>query len=139
MATWSTEPFGNDSAVDWSYGLEQVNDLSLIDDALSRVLDCGDDYLESPEAEEAIAAIDVIARLNGNFYAQDSHTESADTWVAAHALIPTPVLIDKAIRVLDRIVTEPSEVYELWQEGEDFDEWRQQIDSLRARIQREAL
>jgi len=134
MATWSTEPFGNDSAVDWSYGLEQVNDLSLIDNALDRVLACGNDYLESPEAEEAIAAIDVIARLKGNFYVQDSHTESADTWVAAHALIPTPALIDKAIRVLDRIGTEPSELYELWQEGEDFDEWRQQIDSLRARI-----
>ena len=134
MATWSTEPFGNDSAVDWSYGLEQVNDLSLIDDALNRVLDCGDDYLESPEAEEAIAAIDVIARLKGNFYVQDSHTESADKWVAAHALRPTPELIEKATQVLDRIVTESSELYELWQEGENFDKWRQQIDLLRARI-----
>lgn len=135
MGTWSTEPFGNDSAVDWSEHLEQYNDLSYIDNAFNRVIEFGDGLLDATEADEAVAAADVVARLKGKFYVRDSHTEKADAWVTAHSLTPTPELISKALRALDRVTTEPSEAYDLWREGAHFNEWKQQIDSLRARLQ----
>ncbi|HXA46345.1 MAG TPA: DUF4259 domain-containing protein, partial [Burkholderiaceae bacterium] len=65
MGTWSHEPFGNDTANDWAYGLEETKDMSFIESALDRVIEQSGDYLEAPEAEEAIAAIEVIAKLLG--------------------------------------------------------------------------
>lgn len=134
MGSWSSDPFGNDTAGDWAYGLEEVDDLSLIEETIQRLLDVGGDYLEAPDADEAIAAIDTIARLKGRFYVKDAHTESVDAWVAAHPLTPPPSLIAKAQKALDRILTEPSEALELWSESEDFETWKKHIEDLKNRI-----
>ncbi|CBJ39806.1 conserved hypothethical protein (plasmid) [Ralstonia solanacearum CMR15] len=40
----------------------------------------------------------------------------------------------KAQQALDRIVSEPSELLELWQESEDGDKWRDAVRELRARL-----
>ena len=135
MGTWSTGPFGNDFAVDWSEHLDKYDDLSFIDNALNRVLDCGNRFLDAVDAEEAIAAADTISRLKGKFTVRDRHTEHVDAWVAAHPLTPPSELVTKAVQALDRVMTEPSEAYQDWQESKDFDEWRGEIDSLKARIQ----
>lgn len=134
MGAWSSDPFGNDTAGDWAYSLEEVDDLSLIEETIQKLLDVGDDYLEAPDADEAIAAIDTISRLKGRFYAKNPYTESVDAWVAAHPLSPPPALIAKAERALDRILTEPSEAMELWSESEDFEIWKKHIEDLRIRI-----
>lgn len=135
MGAWAPDPFGNDSAGDWAYGLEEVSDLSLIEETIERILECGTDYLEAPDAEEAVAAIDVIARLKGKFYTKDAHTESVDAWVAAHSLTPPASLVQKALKALDRIATEPSEILELWQDSEDFETWKRHLADLKTRIQ----
>ncbi len=31
MGVWSHEPFGNDTANDWAYGLEETTDLSYVE------------------------------------------------------------------------------------------------------------
>jgi hypothetical protein len=134
MGAWSSDPFGNDTAGDWKYGLDDVDDFTLIEKTIQKVLDFGDDYIEAPDAEEAIAAIDTIARLKGRFYIKNAYTESVDNWVASHPLIPTTSLIEKANKALDRILSEPSEILELWGEGEDFEAWRNQIEDLKNRI-----
>lgn len=90
MGAWANDPFGNDTAMDWVYGLEDADDLSLIEATLQTVLDAGDEYLEAPAGDEAIAAADVIARLRGRFYNRNSYTESVDSWVAAHPIKPSP-------------------------------------------------
>jgi len=64
MGTWSHEPFGNDDACDWSYELFDSNDLSSVEAALNSVLN-GDDYLEASTASNAVAAVEVIAKLLG--------------------------------------------------------------------------
>ena len=38
MGTWSHEPFGNDSACDWAYGLEGKQDYAIVAQAI-RVAD----------------------------------------------------------------------------------------------------
>ena len=135
MGSWAPDPFGNDSAGDWKYGLDDVHDLSLIEETIDRVIACGDDYLEAPEAEEAIAAIDVLARLKGRFYERNAYTESVDAWVAAHPIVPPPALIGKARQALDRIATEPSELLGLWQDSDHFEDWKRHVAELRTRIQ----
>ena len=65
MGTWSHEPFGNDSANDWAYGLEGLDDFSLVVEAIQNVLATGDDYLDADLAVEAIAAAEVLAKAIG--------------------------------------------------------------------------
>ena len=134
MGAWSSDPFGNDTAGDWKYGLDDVDDISLIEETIQKLLDVGDEYLEAPDAEEAIAAIDTIARLKGRFYAKNAYTESVDAWVAAHPIVPPVPLVAKAQKALDRILSEPSEALELWSESEDFETWKKHIEELKERI-----
>ena len=70
MGAWGTGIFDNDTACDWAYDLEGASDLSLIERALSKVLNVGAEYLEATEAEEALAAAETIARLKGNLGGQ---------------------------------------------------------------------
>lgn len=43
MGTWSHESFGNDTANDWAYELEDATDFSVIEAALQVALDEGDE------------------------------------------------------------------------------------------------
>lgn len=130
MGTWSHEPFGNDDACDWSYELLDSNDLSAVEAALNAVLN-GDDYLEAATASNAVAAVEVIAKLLGKGTQTDTYTENVDKWVADVHLTPTPALIEKAKRALARILGDNSELKELWQES-GATEWEASINSLQA-------
>ena len=60
MGAWDTDSFGNDTACDWAYTLEGSNDLSLVESTIDNVLEAGDDYLEAPDAEEALVWADPV-------------------------------------------------------------------------------
>lgn len=132
MGAWSHEPFGNDDANDWAYGLEGAEDLSLIEETLDKALDA-DEYLEAPDACEAVAAVEVLAKLLGKGTESDTYTEKVDKWVASVAVKPDAALLAKAERVLDRVLGDNSELSELWEEG-GSSEWRVSIEALRAAI-----
>lgn len=131
MGTWSHESFGNDTACDWAYELEGITDLSVIESTIDRVLESEDEYLEALDAEEAIAAIEVIAKLLGNGTQSDSYTERADAWVKENNLRPSAELIQKARNAISKILSENSELAELWEESE---EWKPEISKLLAAI-----
>jgi len=134
MEAWSHESFGNDDACDWASELEEEDDLSLVEETLDVVLEAGDDDLEAPDASEAIAAAEVVARLLGRFGVRDGDTEGVDAWVEDTALRPSPELVEKALRALDRILTEPSELLELWRESDDGAAWEGAVRDLKARV-----
>ena len=134
MGAWSSEPFGNDTAGDWAFDLEDVDDLSLIEETIQKILDCGNGYLEARDAEEALAAVETIARLKGNFKTKNAYTEDVDAWVAAHPLKPPADLIAKAQKAIDRILSKPSELLELWGESDEFEAWKKQTAELKDRI-----
>lgn len=134
MGAWSHEPFGNDTANDWAYGLEEAHDLSYIEATLDKILDVGTDYIESPDAEEAIAAIEVLAKLLSRGTQVDAYTEKIDVWVKKSDIKPSPELRSKAQQVLQRLVSENSELFELWVESESGDEWKKSIAQLGAAI-----
>lgn len=128
---WDHTSFGNDAANDWAYELEQRDDLSLIEETLQTVIETGDDYLGAREAEEAIAAAEVLAWLRGKRSAATAYTEKIESWVESNPLNPPAALLKRAIRVLKRIEREPSEVMEQWEGKPEWTEWMQQ---LRARL-----
>jgi hypothetical protein len=130
MGTWSHEPFGNDDACDWSYELLDSNDLSPVDAALDAVLH-GDDYLEASAASNAVAAVEIIAKLLGKGTQTDAYTENVDKWVKEVHITPTPALIQKAKKALTRILGDNSELKELWQES-GTTEWEASMHTLQA-------
>jgi hypothetical protein len=133
MGAWGVLAFDNDSANDWAYGLDDVEDLSLVESALDDVDNLGDDYLELDIACNALAACEVLARLRGNPGYINAYTEKVDAWVAAHKLVPQPQLLARASDVIDRILGEQSELRQLWDEG-DGTEWREAVENLRQRM-----
>ena len=135
MGAWGPGIFENDTACDWAYGLEGLKDLSLVESALDAVLEAaGGECLEAPQAEEALAAAEVIARLQGNWGVKDPYTEAMDRWVQKVKLAPGPELARKALASIQRILSAPSELLELWEESEDFEAWKKSVEDLKARI-----
>jgi Domain of unknown function (DUF4259) len=135
MGAWDHTTFGNDDACDWGGDLRSHEELSFIEETLDTVIDSGENYLEAPESSQAIAAAEVVARLQGHFGIRNPYTEPVDKWVAAHPLIVPASLARKAQAALDRILTRPSELLELWEESHDFDSWKETITELKSRIQ----
>ena len=133
MGAWSTESFGNDIACDWAYELEETSDLSYVRETIQRVLDSGDEPLDADVASEAIAAVEVVARLKGNFGLRDADSEATDTWVETHSQPPPPDLIVLAAQALDRILIQPSELLELWEESDEFEAWKHAVSDLKRR------
>lgn len=124
MGTWSTEPFGNDSACDWAYDLETHTDFSLVEAVLRRVIDTGDDYLDEDLAVEAIAAAEVLAKSRGRGTQTDAYTERVDAWLAGLTVSPDAALFALARQALARILAPDSELLELWEESDEAGEWR---------------
>ncbi|MBJ7609334.1 MAG: DUF4259 domain-containing protein [Candidatus Dormibacteraeota bacterium] len=134
MGAWGALAFDNDPANDWAYDLDGVADLSLVESALADVEAVGDDYLELDVASNALAATEVLARLRGRPGYSNPYTAKVDQWVAAHPEQPSGELVERATAVLDRIVTAPSELRELWDETPTAEEWRRGVEDLRSRL-----
>ena len=92
------------------------------------------EYLQAPDAEEGLAAAETVARMKGQWGTRDSHTEPMDRWVEKLNRTPSSELVRKAVVVVDRILSEPSELLELWTESEEYDAWKASMSNLRARL-----
>lgn len=135
MGAWSHEPFGNDTANDWGYGLEDTQDLSLVDAALSAVVNCEEKYLDASVAEEAVAAAEVLAQLLGRGTQRDSYTKKVEAWTRTVTIRPSPELKHKARKALERILSDESELRELWQESDQASEWEDSIRALQTALE----
>ncbi|MFU8546504.1 DUF4259 domain-containing protein [Acinetobacter junii] len=131
MGTWSHESFGNDTANDWAYELEDATDFVVIEAALQVALDEGDEYLDADLAMEAIAAVEVIAKRLGKGTQSDVYTEKVDQWLETISEQPSDDLLSLAKRVLERIVADDSELKELWLESDEYELWLGNIQQLK--------
>lgn len=131
MGTWSHESFGNDTANDWAYELEDATDFSVIEAALQVALDEGHEYLDADLAMEAIAAIEVIAKRLGKGTQSDVYTEKVDQWLETISEQPSDDVLSLAKRVLERIVADDSELKELWLESDEYELWLGNIQQLK--------
>jgi hypothetical protein len=134
MGIWGAGAMDNDTAVDWTYGLGEVPDLSLIEGTLDRALAVGDDYLEAADAQEAIAAAEVVARLLGNFGVRNDHTRTMDEWVGWMPGKPPLGVLTKAWRMVARVQQPPSELLELWTGSGRADAWTRSLADLAIRL-----
>src|SRR5688500_10877000 len=72
MGVWGTGVFENDAACDWSADLADASDLTFVTDTLSSAQEVDDDELDVELGCTAVAACEVIARLQGRVHARGS-------------------------------------------------------------------
>ncbi|MFD5661831.1 DUF4259 domain-containing protein [Streptomyces hirsutus] len=129
MGTWDVGPFDNDEAADFAYALDETapdKREELVRATLNRAVQAPD-YLESPQAQEAVGAAALIA-------AQCPGGEQISTSYGPEEALPTFAddLQPLAVEALDRVAAEESELAELWDDAPDGPKWRQSISLLRA-------
>ncbi len=134
MGAWATDSFSNDDAADWFGDLEAQGDFSTVEAALDAVIDCGEDYLEAPDGAAGLAAAEVVAAAFGRAGEAAKTHEGLMSWLAGSNVPPSPDVIPKAIAAVDRVVTEPSELMELWQDSDDYEAWQADVADLKARL-----
>ena len=132
MGTWSHEPFGNDTAIDWAYELQNTQDFVLVEQAIQRVLDCGPEYLDADLAVEAVAATEIIAKALGRGTQSDAYTKEVDAWLKSISAVPTSTLRSNAHQAMSRILGSDSELKELWEESEDLESWQSSVRLLQS-------
>ena len=138
MGASSIHPFDNDSAADWIADLcEQESDgIEFIQETLLATAKHGEDYLEAPQAEEAVTAATVVSLLCqdpvGSGLDPELYEELME-WLQVHGSHPTSKLLSLAIAALNRVVTAPSELMELWADEGDTS-WRASVEETLARL-----
>lgn len=134
MGAWSHEPFGNDTALDWAAELATASDLSVIESAFDAVNDDAQAYLDASAGEEAVAAAQVLAGLMTPALLASACPESIQAWARQVTAQPNPALKRKARQALQRVLSESSELRDLWEETDDYAAWQDSLRGLQAVI-----
>lgn len=130
MSAWGTEPFENDTAGDFARAVLDGGGLAVIEDAFDHVLEADDEDLEAPSAEEAIAAAAILARLKDGA----PLAATIEAWIAQDRPAASPDLIAKARAALQRVMTAPSELLDLWRDTDDFPDFQAAVENLLRRL-----
>ena len=132
MGAWEVNVFKNDSALDWLEEFVQFPERSTIDVILDEILE--EDYVDSWAAEEALAAVEVVAIARGKSKEKLKQLEKVD-FTELNREIDTK-LIAKCAEVLDRIVkkNDQNEIYELWEDTDTLPKWLDLIKDMKKRI-----
>jgi hypothetical protein len=128
MGAWGTGSFENDDALDFLAGLEEEEDLEVVEDAIDAVIDV--DYVDSDAASAAVAAVEVVAAMLGK--AAPRLPKEIAAWARSQGA-PEAELVDAAKKALD-VVLNKSELRNLWDDSEDADRWAEVIKGLAARL-----
>jgi hypothetical protein len=130
MGTWGIKTFDNDGNSDWLWDLEETDDASLLEESLAPR---SEDYLEAPDGEVILAAAEIINGIKNG--PREGLPDEALDWITAHKNLDVSKLLPKAIRMIDRLLGEKSELKELWQENkEDFPLWLADVNDLKNQL-----
>ena len=137
MGAWGHESFANDHACDWVLALRDEADLSLVEETIDELLADEDEFVDAGLGAEVIAACETLARLKGRWGHRSGASEPVDQWVEQHPQSVPSRLLKRAIKAIDRILGDNSELRELWQEGAGLGRLAQELEHqpLTARTQ----
>ncbi len=139
MGAWCTDNFSNDIAADWVATLENSKGVKALMAPIERIHKFTG-YLQIEECSEALAASEVIAAAISSDYSVAP--ENVQTWLntkTGFIFAKKPQINKshsiKAIEVVERILNE-SELKELWQDSDEFENWQGKQQSLLAKLRR---
>lgn len=119
MGAWGVGSFDNDDALDWVISLEKSEDLSVVIKALDAVTEVSEDYLDASDCCAALAAAEVVAALAGD--PSPSLPKEVISWLSAHH--GAEAAVQKKAKHAVRAILADSELRELWEEVDEFDQW----------------
>ena len=135
MGAWENGNFGNDDAMDF---VMEANTKESIVEAILKISTAPEnEYLESPDCSVALAAIEYIAAALGN--PAEDFPEEAVEWVTKHKAELLEIdkketdIISHSNQAIDKIKTN-SELKELWEESEEFEDWLHVVEGLKIRL-----
>ncbi|MBD9469351.1 DUF4259 domain-containing protein [Pseudoxanthomonas sp. PXM01] len=133
MGTWGIGSFENDGAADFLIDVLDSGDLSLIREVLDNVL-TSTEYVEAPDAVLAIVAAEVVAAARGRATLAAQQEEGLADWLARIRPTVDDDLRQQAGSALRRILAEHSELRELWEDTEDFQDWQAAVTDLAQQV-----
>lgn len=129
MGAWGIKNFENDTAMDWVSEFNESPSLSFLEKTLNKAFN--DEYLEADDACEILATAEVLAAIKGKpgiDFPEEINSNSL-------AIPDTGILIPKAIKAIEKILTAgESELLELWNEGNETEEWENVLADLKLRL-----
>lgn len=127
MGAWGHQTFENDGASDFAAELRHEHAHN--PDYLLTVLSWAEeeDYIEVDVAQYLVAAAHLLTLLYG--VNDTTIADDLQQWVNSNQHFQSESAINKAITALQRVLSdgEHSEMYELWQETNDFTAWKQAV------------
>jgi Domain of unknown function (DUF4259) len=129
MGTWGFGPFENDAALDWVIALKRSRDREFPLDALRRVAAVGP--MDGRDGEVGVAAAETVAASRG--WPAESLPDGVWDWLGCTAGLAEAATVKLALRAIDAIEDESSELRGLWDEVGSA-EWRERMADLRDRL-----
>jgi len=135
MDAWSSGPFDNDTSSDFADAVGSRDDLAAVEAALDKALAAGSDTpLDVAAGAIAVAAAEILTLLAERPSDETEYPDEIEEWAAESEHEPSDALLAKAIRALDRVITQPSELLDLWSQSEDFADWQAAIADTKRRL-----
>ncbi|RSK33173.1 DUF4259 domain-containing protein [Hymenobacter metallilatus] len=131
MGTWDYHNFDNDDAADFAENFRLNPNEATLYEALATAAET-EDYLEIPEAAEALAAAEIVAAILGH----PSPDFLPGLTLAVNGMEVDDDLADLAVEAVKAVVSK-SELQEEWAASADYTQWQQQQQALLARLQAE--
>jgi hypothetical protein len=142
MSAWGISTFENDDAVDWTYELEESENLGLVVDSLNAVADVKDTGLDARLCARGLAAAEVVAELTRDQTTVGTRPPKGGrlhlpaeviAWVADHSHLNARPYTRLASEAVERVRAH-SELQSLWAEAGDAAAWQAELDGLAARL-----
>ncbi|GAA5206434.1 DUF4259 domain-containing protein [Microbacterium kyungheense] len=133
MGAWSADPFGNDSAADWAWELDDATDWTSVQELLTSVLDKNPEDIDDDTSTLVIAAAEAVAHGLGRPTQSDTYTESVQAFVK-RVPAPTADLITTAAQALDVAASPRGDLAELWADSDSGQEWEAVVAQVRAAL-----
>ena len=131
MGAWGISAFENDDALDWLGDFCDEPGEEPLKDAFVSVNEIANDYLESPEASNALIAAEIVAFLLS--LPSSNLPEHSKECLENLQIKPNDDLVSSAVKAVERVKTD-SELKELWEETDNFQEWNKIVDELIGRL-----
>jgi len=133
MRAWGSRSFENEAARDWAEEMFE-HGLPLVEATLDKTLAVESKYLTIHDSEVAIAACEVIARLFGGYFLPCPDSVKVVRWVDENNQEVQTATAQKAIAVIDNILSRPNGIFAKWQTGYFKSCWQTNILSIREQI-----
>jgi Domain of unknown function (DUF4259) len=129
MGTWGLGSFENDAALDWVIALKRSRDREFPLGVLRRVAAVGP--MDGRDGEVGVAAAETVAASRG--WPTESLPDGVWDWLERTGGLAEASMAELALRAIDAIEDESSELRALWDEVGSA-EWRERMADLRERL-----